>query len=322
MNTQMRLVIARAEPVEAQVSVEDVRRDFYSQWAVGNRYYWWIREMFLDPEELIVCDENDEIYRMGYTISEDGVAFDDPRQVKIQFVDAAGVPKGDMVAAAVAGIRTVRGSKVAASFSTRAESRPDEQEGGSVDLSKLRKSLGLSADTPDEEVIRLAAERVAASPEEETPAGEPEGEEAPEGTEGQEGSSGQEATAASGTVTVDKATFEQLKAGATMGVQARTQQIVEERNHILDAAIASGKFPRGRREHWASLLEKDPEGTKATIASLAEGLIPVKDQEIGAGSGEGTEGPAYPAGWLPDVAARKAQLAAGLRGRVAMESVK
>lgn len=46
-------------PVIAQVNVEDIRRAFYEDFAQDDRYWWWDRELLIDPLEMIVQDPDD-----------------------------------------------------------------------------------------------------------------------------------------------------------------------------------------------------------------------------------------------------------------------
>src|SRR5207237_6830817 len=46
-------------PVVAQVNVEDIRRAFYDDFAQGDRYWWWDRELLIDPLEMIVQDPDE-----------------------------------------------------------------------------------------------------------------------------------------------------------------------------------------------------------------------------------------------------------------------
>lgn len=87
-----------------------------------------------------------------------------------------------------------------------------------------------------------------------------------------------------GTVAIDEATLAELREQAAEGVAARAQQRVEARDRALDDAVNAGKFPPARREHWARLYDLDPEGTRQTLASLADGVIPLQD--VGEPGGE------------------------------------
>jgi hypothetical protein len=80
---------AMASPVQASVTIEDVRRAYYAQ--AGTSLTNWITEMQLDPPQLIVCDDaTDSVYRVPVTIAKDGsVGFGDPVQVKVEYQDVA-----------------------------------------------------------------------------------------------------------------------------------------------------------------------------------------------------------------------------------------
>ncbi len=80
-----------------------------------------------------------------------------------------------------------------------------------------------------------------------------------------------------GTVAIDEATLAELRERAEQGVAARTQQLTEARDRAIGDAIAAGKIPPARRAHWEQAWAADPDGTKATLASLAPGLVPLED---------------------------------------------
>jgi hypothetical protein len=80
-----------------------------------------------------------------------------------------------------------------------------------------------------------------------------------------------------GTVAIDEATLAELREQAAQGVAARAQQVTEARDRALDDAVKAGKFPPARREHWATLWDADPDGTRQTLAALAEGTVPLAD---------------------------------------------
>jgi hypothetical protein len=114
------------------------------------------------------------------------------------------------------------------------------------------------------------------------------------------------AAAASGTVTVDRSTWETTRRAAEQGAQAFARQTAEDRERILTAAIGEGRIPPSRRPHWLNMLEQDPEGARTLLTAaedkggLAKGLVPV--------AAKGMESPledttieAYPAEWLPEV---------------------
>jgi hypothetical protein len=329
--------LRRDKPVNAQVSISKIIDEFYEDFATeaSGRYWWWCQMVLLDPNEIIVNDGDDNLYRVPFTIEatdEDdagpGVTFGDPIPVAIQYVDIAA--RSEQAVAACAGIASIRGEKVAARYISRAESCPNRKEGGNMKelIAKLRARYNLPEDTPDEEVLRVAAESAPTGEPGEEPADAP-AELQPEGQPGQGGDGEPEpgtvetegGTAAStGTVNVDAAALEQLRQDAAAGRAARDQQIAETDERILAEAIKCGKFAPARKAHFAKLLKVDRQGTIETINGLEENVIPVKARgttpENNEGSGGGSTG--YPVTWLPEVAARKAAQASAEPQRVVM----
>lgn len=248
--------------VAAGVTTEDVRRAYYDDapWSV------WIEEFHLAPLQLIVIDDmSGTRSRVPVVVAEgdgeDAVSFGDAVPVVVRYEDAAA---DSAVAASASRIR----------YASRAESRPGAthasgapapvndptQEGSPVvtftdeQLTTMRQQLGL-ADTADEATITTAlAEALAerADPAQPvTPAALPDG-----------------------TVAIDSATLEQLQVAARRGEEARTRQEADERTALVEAAVAAGRIPPARREHWVGQLAADP-GSAETLASLPAGLIPV-----------------------------------------------
>lgn len=89
---------AMASPVQASVTIEDVRRAYYAQ--AGTSLTNWITEMQLDPPQLIVCDDaTDSVYRVPVTIAKDGtIGFGTPVQVKVDYQDVAASRRTGQVA--------------------------------------------------------------------------------------------------------------------------------------------------------------------------------------------------------------------------------
>jgi ATP-dependent protease ClpP protease subunit len=79
--------------------------------------------------------------------------------------------------------------------------------------------------------------------------------------------------ATEGTVVVDSATLESLRADAAAGRTALDAQIGSRRDSVVDAAITAGKIPVARREHYRNLLNLDEEGTTTALAALEAGLV-------------------------------------------------
>lgn len=91
-----------------------------------------------------------------------------------------------------------------------------------------------------------------------------------------------------GFVLLDKSTVEALQSTAK-GADAALAKIEErERDSELDAAVAKGKIPNARREHWVNFWKGDPEGAKAALAALPDNLVPLAPIGSG-GTGEAGE---------------------------------
>ena len=62
---------------------------------------------------------------------------------------------------------------------------------------------------------------------------------------------------------------------ALAGRRAVRAMHVAERDTILAAAIKEGKFAQSRLDHFQALWDRDPDGTRKLVASLAGGLVPM-----------------------------------------------
>ena len=160
-----------------------------------------------------------------------------------------------------------------------APANPPQREESIVDPKALRVQLGLADDASEEDVAAKLTE-LAARPTPETVA---------EQVAAAAEQAKTEAIAASAqsdgeTVKLDKATFEELKASAAKGAEAHAQIEASARTSFIAAAVQAGKFPTSRVEHYTKRYESDPEGTRAEIDALENGVVPVK--EIGASGGD------------------------------------
>lgn len=291
--------------VTAGVNIEDVRRSYYEA-LDSTQSWWWVRAILLDPNELIVDDDQGHLYRVTFAVNGSEVTFEDPIEVKVEYVD---VPEGSQ-----SGAPTTASHREAAVFASRAESRPEQQEETQVaDLNEVREALAMP-DATDEEVLARVAE-LKASSEEGSPSEEPEGEPAGTNDDNNEGEGAEDKNGApepetqagvqvpEGMRLIDEATLQELQTGAKQGVTAREVQVSEDRERMLAGAVKAGKFPPSRKEHYETMHKADPKGTEDLIASLAEGLVPVDER--------GTTPPdqdlsieAYPKEWLPGVHAQ------------------
>lgn len=284
--------------IAATLDVEDVRRQFYETLGPGQEW-WWIRSVRLDPDELIVDDDEGHLYRVPFTIDGDSTTFGKPILVRIEYTD---------VAATLASSK----SKPVAVYETRASSRPGSDNANeledTMDSKAIAKALGLGEDASQDEILskinELSAEEAAApktEPKEDpvptVPDTRPEPEPKPE-------ESDSTFAVPDGMVLVDADKLRELTVAASAGVKAYERQQDEDRDRALDEAIRAGKFPRSRKEHYASLWKADPAGTKGFIDKLEGGVIPVSESGTSIEAGA-TEEEAYPAAWLPELAGKR-----------------
>jgi hypothetical protein len=290
----------RATSIAASVNVDDVRRDYYDS-LNSDQSWWWIRAIYLDPNELIVDDDEGGLYRVPFTVNGTAITFGDAVQVKIEYVD---VPAKAAASIAVAGMSAARGEEeTQVIYASRAEARPDAEE-ETLTPQELRKSLGLAEDATDAEVeAKLAIARGGSAPGSEEP--DP-GDEEQEGVKDGEKPDEEPAPAAepeaavepiaasSGrAVTVDKARLDQLEHDASLGVTARRAQVESEADTLIAAAVGDGRIAPASREAWrdAILPKGKTELVKTeveTLASLAAGRIPV-DERGAAPNAEGAD---------------------------------
>jgi hypothetical protein len=318
----LRRVLMRAEaPLALSVSVDDVADAFYEQFATldSGRYWWWIQMMLLEPNELIVNDGYDELYRMAFEVSDNGpgnepsVTFGELTRVRLEPVDSTmaddddQVPvaaRSEAVLAACQGIASVRGpERVMASFQSREESRPEakQEEVRQVNeyIKRLRAKLGLSADVPDDQVLAAAATALEA---EEGPGNNEEGSSpspqapnadgtTPDPAESTPDPEPEEAGDGGSTaLRVAPESLAELREQARMGAEARVQQLRSEDEAFVDEAIRVGRIPPRARASYLARMSRSPEARteeRAFIESLDENVIPVT-MRGGAGEGETT----------------------------------
>jgi len=299
--------------VQADVSVDDIRTAFYDGPAASpDMFWWWIREIRIDPAEIIVDDDGGNLYRVPYTVdatAEHGVSFGPSQQVKIQYVD---------VVAAGQSILTKFGNPVAAGRPrVRDIVKLSNKEGTDMQLSdEVLKGLGLTPEATEEEVNTALLAKLTAPPVVEPPAPAPITDISPivdpaapvivEPPAVVEIAAATPPAIPDGMVLIDAATLDEVKKGAAIAASMQVERNDAVRNRVLDDAVKAGKFPPARREHFEALLKADPEGTTALIAVLATGMIPIEERGTDSTSGtetEGTDVSEYPAAWKPGVVA-------------------
>lgn len=267
----------RPAQVTATVTSTDITRAFYNS-PMGESWDRWIVQLELEPLGVIYSDDESGSYfyvpvTLGSGDGTEAVEFGEPQERVMQFA-----PKQ---AAAAAGRPPIR-------FATKAESRPDAPPAASLEaphspavtpasgpsqpgeepvvafsdeqLITLRQRLGIAEDADEatilaalDEALEERAEPPAAVPTQSTPTTE----------------------VPTGMTLVESDVLNELQVAARSGAEARAQQLREDRDRSLEAAIGDGRITPARREHWAQSWDADPEGARLTLASLPAGLVPV-----------------------------------------------
>jgi hypothetical protein len=290
--------------LDAAVSVEQLRRDFYDNVAAGDQLWWWVREVQLEPQQ-IICDSDDgDLYRIPYTLAGDSIEWGDPQQVKIVYEDVA-------VAADAA---DTNGKAVI--FATAAESRPnDRQRENEMPETKARR--------PSKNKDAKAAGTVA-EPKPGTTDTDPEDEANPDDDDAVLDDGDDDAGAEKpgdgkgpddpsqpakttlvvpeGMSLVPTAVLEDLKSGVAAGREARKVQLDRHRDTKIAAAIDKGKFAPAQRENFEKLWAADAKGTEDLIDALEENVIPIDQRSVGGAAEEQAiaASASYPGSWLTE----------------------
>lgn len=251
--------------IRAAASVEDIRRDFYEN-GPGKDTFWWIEEMFLEPQEVVAMDDDTgELKKIPFSIAEDeSISWGEARNVKREYVAASALTPDATWAS--------REESVAlAEEDTPPETTPDEgkelMEFTADQAAALIAALGLATDATADDIVaaveNLAGNTTAAKADD------------PEITEEKIAA----AAAKNDLALVPKANLDAMQAEISK-LQDR------ERRTIVDAAIAAGKFMPSSRE---AVLEQMRAGllTEETVNAMTP-IVTMAGAEVGHGRGEDT----------------------------------
>lgn len=281
--------MANAAITLAGTTIDQVRRAYYD--GPGGSYCLWIREMFIDPPELIVQnDEDDTIQRVPYTVSGEGeVAFSDPQTVKVQYVDARAASEKPAMAFASHAEARPRASET----SSAAEAEGHQGKEGAMPTLKegLAQKLGIAADADDETTLQALDEALAERAGDESDGGADAGQlfdnADPTPAAQPEPVAASAPKVVDNVVQLDKAQYDTMMAAATKVQQIEAERAREGREGLVSAAISDGRITPASKADWLKALEVDPGGHNRTaLASLKPGLVPLA--EIGHGVGAET----------------------------------
>jgi hypothetical protein len=324
----------------ASVDISLIRRSFYNNGPGAENYAWWVRgERFdnADGLQFIVDMGDGELARVPVDVSGSDVTFGDPVIVTEEYPD-----KAVAASAVLAGMTMADPEMVVHATRAETDDRPviATQEGASkMDDSKRKQlagKLGLPENATEEQINSKLAENALADEQngqqgaaQHVPAGDDAGTTGPnQGEQVGEGMPTASGPAtipppkpdppkgatdddgnvlASDAVTIDRATFEQLKAGAAAGSTLMEESRKKRNETLVASAVTDRKIPPARKQHYLGLAERDYEGTKAFLDSLEAGAVPgapvgaAGASEDGSGSGEGVAA-SLPDSWFPEIA--------------------
>jgi len=298
-----------AAPAALSVSTDVVWTRFNFDWAMAedngaeqDTYWWWARDIRLDPNEVIADDEQGSLWSVPFsTDGEDEVTFGSPVQVRQTFVPLAASQR--LVASFARPSKPPRQPAAAAAGANAADARP-EPEGVTMDESvrDVLAGMGLDPDAASDEQIQAAtvlAQAQAETPGDpapegdppaepdpddepaDDPAGEPAGDREPAGAAARAAA----APASSLTVAVDRARFEEMEREVSLARQERRANERRQLDAAASAAVLDGRIAPSVREAWRT--EIDPgdapdaaslaraQAAQAALAALPAGRVPL-----------------------------------------------
>jgi hypothetical protein len=278
----------RVEPVDTSRAIragldqELVRRRFFDLADSGDETLdvpegergWdlWIRSLRFDDngEPFLVVEawESGRLYRYGFTVAGNDVNFTLGGEVVEQYVAASAAGRRAPVAV----------------WASRDESRAVmASRGGDVGMTdEQRRALaagyGLDPETATEADIMAAATaaaeaRAADPPPEPTP--EPEPEPVPVA-----------ASLPAGVSAIDTEELAAIRRDREALAELRAERAQAQRDSVIAAALAEGRFAPSRREHYERAWQADPEGTRHLLTAsesdggLAPNTIPVQARGV------------------------------------------
>lgn len=299
---------ATATPALASVSVDRIVGQF-EEWAWGstephdgfNTYWWFARDVRLDPDEIIASDGEGGTFRIPFTTDgEHAVTFGSPVEVRETYVDITAP-----TAAASAAQDRHRQKVVAHDLpvpdritKARASAEPSpEEKHMDASVRTVLERQGLDPDSATEDQVNAASVFAAASalpddepkpdpatPDEPKPDDEPAPE--PEPDEPDPAASAIDAER-------DRKLEEVSREVATM----KEKETRERRDGLATQWVNEGRIAPAEHDHYRGLLDIDEDKTVALASKLAPGRIPVDPQR-----GTATHTEITSTGWFPQLA--------------------
>lgn len=283
----------------ASVSVDRICQQFNFEWAMSepidglDTYWWWARDVRVDPDEVIASDGEGGTYRVPFKTDGDyEVTFGEPVEVRETYVDVSAASAAASAAQARHSQKSLATKQLAKpekpDRDNPAASRPRTEDAMSpgIDIAALRSRTGMSEeDLPDDATEEQINAALAKEPEAETPEETPE--EIP--AETPEAETPEPAAASERTVAVDRTRLEALERDAAAGAAARRSQLSAALDAEADAAVKDGRITPASRAEWRAAIDpgENPdaaataraEAEKAALKGLTAGRVPVDGEK-------------------------------------------
>lgn len=298
------------QPAATRADIDTVQRSFWSEFATGDRFWWWPRDIYTDPNEVLADDDEGHLFRVPFTSGDDGdVEWGDPTRVRIDLVDLPDLQ--DTVATVAASLRAVRvetahghryfATATAARPAERTTQRAAEQVSAAtnqadtgheteevatvaINVPALRERLGLTEDQlPDdateEQVNAILAET---SPDTDTP-DEPDTDTDGDDTDDEPDTAAEveEPEPIAAQVELLKRQNAELLADKQRRDEAAATAAVDERVEAVKAACTAGVLKPHEVDTWTERV-KDPAKGEAWATVLRDMAPTFGTSEIGA----------------------------------------
>lgn len=276
-----------ASATQLSVSSSLIRQRFNFDWCMGENdadedtYWWWARDIRVDPDEVIADDEEGNLWSIPFTTDgEDAITFGTPVAVRETFVPIAAAR---VVASFTRPAKPARPPVAAESTAAPARHEP---EGVTMDenVREVLVGMGLDPDAATDEQVQAATVLAAARPDT-PPEGEPdadadelEGEgDPPEGEV--EGEPGAALPVGDPIAATQRREFDSLAAEvATLRAErdaANTATTSARRDEMVLTALTTGRIPPSERDHYRGLLDIDETRAGELLAALPANRVPL-----------------------------------------------
>lgn len=285
LNTTLEEPAMATRTATASVSVDNVVSAF-EKWAWGdddhtlNTYWWWARDVRVDPDEVIASDGEGGTYRVPFTTDgEMVVTFGEPVEVRETYVDIAAATAAASAAQARHEQRVLasdlpRPERPAAPGPASAAVEPNQEVHMDDNVREVLVGQGLDPDTATEEQINAASVFAAAGitppveHDDDPPVDdEPDPEHDPAAVEEPR------------TVTVSQEVYDEqqrrLEALETRDTERDLAAATQRRDRFADQMVTEGRITPAERALCRSNLDIDEAQTVAAYSALTAGRVPV-----------------------------------------------